>query len=193
MPCLIKWPGVIKPGTQINDIMSHEDMLPTLMAAVGEPDIKEKLMKGYKANGRNFKVHLDGYNMMSFLSGKTDKSPRHEFFYWTDDGDLACLRYDQWKLVFMEQRAHGFDVWQEPLVTLRMPKLFNLRTDPFERADHEAMSYGKWRIDRAYLLLPGATYVGKHLATYKDFPPRQKPGSFNLSEVLKTLQSNGAQ
>jgi arylsulfatase A-like enzyme len=193
VPCLIKWPGVIKPGTQINDIMSHEDMLPTLMAAVGEPDIKEKLMKGYKANGRNFKVHLDGYNMMSFLSGKTDKSPRHEFFYWTDDGDLACLRYDQWKLVFMEQRAHGFDVWQEPLVTLRMPKLFNLRTDPFERADHEAMSYGKWRIDRAYLLLPGATYVGKHLATYKDFPPRQKPGSFNLSEVLKTLQSNGAQ
>jgi arylsulfatase len=193
VPTLIKWPGVIKPGSQINDIMSHEDMLPTLMAAVGEPDIKEKLLKGYQANGRDFKVHLDGYNMLPFWSGKTDKSPRHEFFYWTDDGEIAGLRYDQWKLVFMEQRAHGFDVWQDPMVVLRMPKLFNLRTDPFERADYESENYGRWRIDRAYLLLPGATYVGRHLATYKEFPPRQKPGSFNLKQVLEALQKNVAQ
>ncbi len=193
VPTLIKWPGVIKPGTQINDIMSHEDMLPTLMAAVGEPDVKEKLLKGHQANGRDFKVHIDGYNMLPFWSGQTDESPRHEFFYWTDDGEICGLRYDQWKLVFMEQRAHGFDVWQEPMVTLRMPKLFNLRTDPFERADYESENYGRWRIDRAYLLLPGATYVGQHLATYEEFPPRQKPGSFNLKQVLEKLQNNVAQ
>ncbi len=193
VPTFIKWPGVIKPGTQINDIMSHEDMLPTLMAAVGESDIKEKLLKGHQANGRDFKVHLDGYNMMPFWSGETDKSPRREFFYWTDDGEVCGLRFNQWKLVFMEQRAHGLDVWREPMVTLRMPKLFNLRTDPFERADHEAMNYGEWFFNRAYLILPGATYVGQHLATYKDFPPRQKPGTFNLSAVLEMLHKNAAQ
>jgi arylsulfatase len=193
VPCVIKWPGVIKPGTVHNEIFSHEDMLPTLLAAAGEPDVKDKLLKGHKAMDRDYKVHLDGYNMMPFLKGEAEESPRKEFFYWTDDGGLANLRYDRWKLVFMEQRAHGFEVWQEPLVTLRVPKLFCLRTDPFERADHEAVNYNLWRFERLYLLLPGSAYVAKHLESYKEFPPRQKPGSFNLDAVLESLQKNSGQ
>ncbi len=192
VPCLIRWPGVIKPGTVYNDVFSHEDMLPTLMAAVGEPDIKAKLMEGHTANGKNFKVHLDGYNMVPYLKGETEEAPRHEFFYWTDDGSLANLRYDRWKIVFMEQRGHGFDVWQEPLVTLRLPKLFCLRTDPFERADHEASGYTRWRTDRIFVLLPAQGYVGQHLATYREFPPRQKAGTFGLDQVLESLQTSGS-
>jgi len=189
VPCIIKWPGVIKPGTVINEIGSHEDMLPTLLAAAGEPDIKEKLLKGHRANGRDYKVHLDGYNLMPAFKGEA-KWPRREFFYWTDDGSLCGLRYDQWKVVFMEQRGHGLEVWQEPLVPLRFPKLFNLRTDPYERADHEAVGYGKWRVDRAFALVPAQAFVAKHLETYKEFPPRQKPGSFSLDQVLETLQQS---
>lgn len=188
VPCMIRWPGVIKPGTVYNGICSHEDMLLTLLTAAGEPDIKEKLIKGHKANGRDFKVLLDGYNLIPYFKGEVKESPRHEFFYWTDDGSLANLRYDRWKIVFMEQRAHGLDVWQEPLVTLRFPKLFCLRTDPFERADHEAGDYARWRVDHAFLLLPAIGFVSQHLETYKDFPPRQKPGSFNLDNVLQKLQ-----
>ncbi len=190
VPTMIKWPGVIEPGTVYNDVFSHEDMLPTLMAAVGEPDIKEKLLKGHEAIGRNYKVHLDGYNLLPYFKGETEEAPRKEFFYWTDDGQLANLRYDRWKMVFMEQRGHGFDVWQEPFVTLRLPKLFDIKGDPFERADHEAAGYPMWRFDRAYLVLPAVDYVAQHLATYQDFPPRQKPGSFNLGQALEKLQSN---
>ena len=190
VPTMIKWPGVLKPGTVYNDVFSHEDMLPTLLAAVGEPDVKEKLLKGYKANGRNFKVHLDGYNLLPYFKGEVKEAPRKEFFYWTDDGQLANLRYDRWKMVFMEQRAHGFDVWQDPMVTLRVPKLFDIRGDPFERADHEAEGYNLWRFNRAYLILPAVDYVAQHLATYKEFPPRQEAGSFNLTKVLETLQQN---
>ena len=190
VPTMIKWPGVIKPGTVYNDVFSHEDMLPTIMAAVGEPDIKEKLIDGHRAMGRNYKVHLDGYNMLPYFKGEVDEGPRKEFFYWTDDGQLANLRYDRWKMVFMEQRGHGFDVWQEPFVTLRVPKLFDLRGDPFERADHEAANYDMWRFDRAYLILPAVDYVAQHLATYQKFPPRQEPGSFNLSQALDALQDN---
>jgi arylsulfatase len=191
VPCMIRWPGVIKPGSVFNGICSHEDMLQTFLAAAGEPDIKEKLLKGHKANGRDYKVKLDGYNLIPYFKGEVKESPRREFFYWTDDGNLANLRYDRWKIVFMEQRAHGLDVWQEPLVTLRFPKLFCLRTDPFERADHEAGDYNRWRVDHAFVLLPAATFVGMHLETYKEFPPRQKPGSFNLDAVLKKLQDGG--
>jgi len=190
VPTLIKWPGVIEPGTVYNDVFSHEDMLPTILAAAGEPDIKEKLLKGHEAIGRDYKVHLDGYNLMPYFKGEVEEGPRKEFFYWTDDGNLAGLRYDRWKLVFMEQRAHGFDVWQDPLVTLRLPKLFDMRGDPFERADYESENYGKWRFDRAFLILPGVSYVSEHLATYQDFPPRMKPGSFNLEHVLEKLQEN---
>jgi len=165
-------------------------MVPTLLAAAGESDVKEKLLTGHQANGRDFKVHLDGYNMLPFLKGEVKESPRKEFFYWTDDGSLCNLRYNRWKLVFMEQRAHGFAVWQEPMVTLRVPKLFCLRTDPFERADHEAEKYNMWRFDRIYLLLPGSAFVAKHLESYQEFPPRQKPGSFNLDRVLESLQKS---
>jgi len=188
VPCMIKWPGVIKPGTIINEIGSHEDMLPTFLAAAGDANMKDKLLKGgVSAINRSYKVHLDGYNLLPYFKGDTKDWPREEFFYWTDDGNVAALRYNNWKIVFMEQRSHGFDVWQEPFVTLRLPKLFNLRTDPFERADHEGMGYGYWRINRAYVLAPAQAYVGKYLESFKDFPPRQKPGSFNLGDAMSKM------
>jgi arylsulfatase A-like enzyme len=188
VPTVIKWPGTIKPGTVSNDIFSHMDMIPTLMAAVGVPDVKEQLLKGMKVGNKTFKVHLDGYNITDALTGK-GPSPRHEFFYWNDDGSLVALRYDKWKIVFQEQRAHGFDVWEEPFVPLRLPKIFNLRTDPFEEADHIAMNYGQWRIDRVFLLMPAQEYVAKFLSTFKEFPPSQKVGSFSLDNVLEKLSS----
>ncbi len=188
VPTLIKWPGVIQPGTVNNDIFSHMDMLPTIMAAVGVPDVKEQLLKGMKVGDKTFKVHLDGYNVTDAFAGK-EPDPRHEFFYWNDDGSLVALRYNQWKLVFAEQRAHDYTVWQEPFVTLRLPKLFNLRADPFERADHEAIDYPRWRLERAFLLVPAQQYVGKFLATFKEFPPSQTVGSFSLDRVLKMLEA----
>ncbi len=191
VPCAIRWPGVIKPGMVLNDIFAHEDMLPTLLAAAGDPDVKGQLLQGVKVGDKTFKVHLDGYNLTDALAGKTP-SPRHEFFYFNDDGSLVGLRYDQWKVVFAEQRAHGFDVWQEPFVPLRFPKLFNLRSDPFETADHEGMDYERWRAEHAFVLLPAQEYVGQFLATFKAFPPSQKPGSFSIDQVLESLQS-GAQ
>ena len=176
VPTLIRWPGVIKPGTIHNDIFAHEDMLPTLLAAVGETDVKEKLKAGgYQAIGRTYKSHLDGYNILPFLKGEEDKSPRSEFIYWTDDGDIAALRYNHWKLVFMEQRAHGFDVWQEPFVVLRFPKLMSLRADPFERADHEGMGYGRWRAERMFALAPAQMFVGQYLQSFKGIPPAPEP------------------
>ena len=188
VPCVIRWPGVIKPGTINNEIAAHEDMLPTLMAAVGDRDIKENLKKGgLRAIGREYKVHLDGYNLLPYFKGETEDWPRKEFLYWTDDGDVAGLRHANWKIVFMEQRAHGFDVWQEPLVTLRFPKLFNLRTDPFERADHEGMGYGRWRAERMFVLAPAQAFVGNWLKTFEEFPPRQKPGSFSLSDAMDKI------
>jgi len=188
VPCLIRWPGVIKPGTISNDIGSHEDMLPTLLAAAGVPDIKEKLLQGYQVGNKKFKVHLDGYNLLPFFKGEAKESPRKEFLYWSDDGDLLALRYNPWKLVFMEQRAHGFDVWQEPFVRLRFPKLFNLRSDPFERADREGMGYPQWRADRMFLLVPAQAYVAQWLSSFKEFPPRQKPATFSIDQVMQKLQ-----
>jgi arylsulfatase len=136
-----------------------------------------------------YKVHLDGYNMLPYFTGQVKEGPRKEMFYFTDDGSLSALRYGQWKMMFTEQRAHSLEVWQEPLVTLRFPKLFNLRRDPFERADHETISYAQWRLERVFLLAPAVAYVGKFLATFREYPPRQEPGSFNLDKVLKSLQS----
>ena len=189
VPTAIRWPGVIEPGTIHNDIAAHEDMLPTLLAAAGEPDIKEKLKAGgVKAIGRSYKVHLDGFNLMPWLKGDVEKSPREEFVYWTDDGDIAALRYNNWKIVFLEQRAHGFDVWQEPFVALRFPKLFNLRTDPFERADHEGIGYARWRAERMFALAPAQARVARWLETFKEFPPRQKPGSFSLGDAMEKIQ-----
>ena len=189
VPTAIRWPGVIKPGTVLNDIFAHEDMLPTLMAAAGEPDIKEKLKQGLKVGKETFKVHLDGYNQMDYFAGK-GPDPRHDFFYFNDDGSLVALRYDQWKLVFAEQRAHSLNVWQDPFVVLRLPKLFNIRSDPFETADHENIDYGRWRFEHLFLLVPAQQYVGKFLSTFKDFPPRQKAGSFGIDQVLEKLQTS---
>lgn len=190
VPCFIRWPGVVKPGTVNNDIFAHEDMLPTMLAAAGVPDVKEQLKKGMKVEEKTFKVHLDGYNVTDALAGKTP-SPRKEFFYFNDDGSLVALRFNQWKVVFAEQRAHGFDVWQEPFVTLRVPKLFNIRADPFEVAEH-SWDYWKWRVDRLFLLIPAQQYVGKFLETFKEFPPSQKGGSFSLDQVLESLQKGGS-
>jgi arylsulfatase len=141
-----------------------------------------------KVEDKTFKVHLDGYNLTDTLAGKAP-SPREEFFYFNDDGSLVALRFNQWKMVFSEQRAQGLDVWQDPFVPLRFPKLFNLRSDPFEIADHESINYGKWRIDRAFLLVPAQQYVGEFLATFKEFPPSQKVGTFSLDSVMETLTS----
>jgi arylsulfatase len=188
VPAAIRWPGVIEPGTVLNEVVAHEDMIPTLMAAAGEPDITAKLKKGHRVGGKKFKVHLDGYDQTDYFSGK-GPAPRKEFFYFNDDGSLVALRYNQWKLVFAEQRAHGFDVWEQPFVTLRLPKLFNLRSDPFETADHEGMDYDRWRIEHVFLLVPAQQYVGQFLSTFKDFPPRQKAGSFGIDQVLEALQS----
>ena len=189
VPMMVKWPGKIEAGQVSNEIISMEDWLPTLLAAAGEPGMKDKLLQGYEADGKTFNVHLDGYNFLPYFSGETEKGPREEMFYFTDDGQLSALRFNQWKMVFSEQRAHGFEVWQEPLVTLRLPKLFNLRRDPFERADHETFGYDQWRLERAYLISPAAAYVGKFLATFQDYPPRQKPGSFNLDRILESLEN----
>jgi arylsulfatase A-like enzyme len=192
VPFLIRWPGVIKPATVVNDITSHEDWLPTLLAAAGVPDVKEKLLTGYKAGDSTFKVHLDGYNLVPFLKGETPDSPRHEVMYWSDDGDLVGLRYDKWKLVFMEQRQHGFNVWEEPLIPLRVPKLIDLHADPLERGPEEGIDYNHWRIDRVFLLVPAQAYVGQWLQSFAQFPPRQKPASFNLDDVIKKLATEAA-
>ncbi len=190
VPGMIKWPGTVKPGTVLNDIVSHEDWVPTLVSAAGNPNVKEQLLNGYAADGKTFKVHLDGYNLTDYLSGK-GADPRNDFFYFNDDGSLVGLRYNQYKVVFAEQRAHGLDVWQDPFVPLRFPKLFNLRSDPFETADHESINYGKWRVEHAFVLVPAQAYVARFLATFKDYPPRQKPGSFSLDNALEALQSGG--
>jgi arylsulfatase len=188
VPAIIRWPGVVPPHGEINDLFSAEDWVATLVAAAGEPDIKDKLLQGYDAGGKTFRVHLDGYDQRDLLAHK-GPTKRREFFYWTDDGNLAALRYDQWKAVFMEQRAHGLDVWSEPLIQLRLPELFNLRADPFERAQHEAGDYVRWFVEHAFVMLPAQAIVGRHIASFRDFPPRQRPGSFSVEQVLEKLRN----
>ena len=188
VPLVVRWPGVIKPGTEINDIVSHEDWLPTLLAAAGQPNVKESLLTGLAAGGMTYKVHLDGYNLMPALKGEAKEWPRRDFIYWTDDGDPAGLRFEQWKMAFLDQRTTGFNVWQDPLVVLRFPKLFNLRSDPFERAEDTA-GYTDFRITHAFLVGPAIGYTARWLESFKQFPPRQKPGSFNLSEVMEKLRT----
>jgi arylsulfatase A-like enzyme len=190
VPAMIRWPGVIKPGTEINGIVSHEDWVPTFVAAAGEPNVTQKLLTGYEAAGKTFKVHLDGYNQRPLLDG-SGADPRKEFFYWTDDGNLAAVRYDRWKLLFLQQKAVGFKVWSEPLVPLRVPLIEDLRADPFERAVDEAEGYGNYILNHAFLAVPAQAFVGQHLQTYIAYPPRQKPGSFSLDQVLQKLQEAG--
>jgi arylsulfatase A-like enzyme len=187
VPSLIRWPGVIKPGTVSNEIFAHEDMLPTILAVAGVPDVKEKLLQGYKAGDKTFKVHLDGYNLVPYLKGEVKESPRKEMLYWSDDGDLMALRYENWKAVFKEQRAESFEVWSEPMVELRVPKLFNLRSDPFEKADHNSIYYKDWWVRRVFLLVPAQGYVAKWIQSFKDFPPSQKPASFSIDQVMEKL------
>ena len=190
VPCAIRWPGVIKPGTISNEMFSHQDMLPTLAAAAGEPDMVEKMKKGYKSGNKTFKVHLDGYNLLPHLKGEAE-NPREGFLYWSDDGDLMALRVRNWKCEFMQQRAHGLGVWEEPLVATRVPNLYNLRSDPFERASEDAsLFYGKWKADRAFLLVPAQAIVGKFLETFKEFPPRQKPASFSIDQALEKARES---
>ena len=185
VPMMIKWPGRIPAGVISNEIMSHEDWVPTFLAAAGEPDIKEKLLAGYSANGKTFRNHLDGYNFLPYLTGEVDEGPRREFYYWTDDGAMAGVRYNDWKIVFMEQRAHGFDVWQDPLVSLRFPKIFNLRQDPFERADHEAIGYHQWRVEKIYITYGAGALVTRFVQSFQEFPPRQRPASFSVDQIME--------
>ena len=186
VPALVRWPGLVKPSSEVNQIVSAEDWLQTLMGAAGEPDIGAKLLQGYSAGEKTFKVHLDGYDQRDVLAS-TGPDKRREFFYWTDDGNLAGLRYDQYKAVFLEQRAHGLEVWIRPFETLRAPKLFNIRSDPLERSEHEAGDYDKWFIEHAFVLVPAQAIVAQHIQTFKEFPPRQQPGSFSVEQVMKKL------
>jgi len=193
VPAMVRWPGKIQAGTVSNEIVHHMDWMPTFLAAAGEPDIKEKLKQGgVQAIGRTYKVHLDGYNILPLLTGKEKTSPRKEIFYFSDDGDLTALRYQDWKLIFMEQQTMGtFRVWMEPFVALRVPLVENLRRDPYERATITSNTYYDWLLDRAYLLVPAQAYVAEFLKTFQEFPPRQKAASFSLDQVLEQMSIPG--
>ena len=191
VPTAIRWPGVIKPGTVSNEICSHQDMLPTLLAAAGEPDIVEKCKKGYKAGDKTFKVHLDGFNLIPYLKGEVAKSPRPGFLYWGDEGDLMALRYGNWKIHFAEQTHEGMAAWEQPLLALKFPKLFNLRSDPFEEADVSGdLFYKKWRADRVFMLLPAGALVAQYMQTMMEFPPRQSPDSWSPEAMMEKLKKN---
>jgi arylsulfatase len=191
VPAVVRWPGVVEPGSVSNGIVHHMDWLPTFLAAAGDSNIKQELLDGYKSKalGRDYKVHLDGYDLTAHLRNP-DKvpSPRKEIFYFSDDGDLTALRYDDWKLIFMEQKAEGtFRVWMEPFVPLRVPLIENLRRDPYERATITSNTYFDWLLDRAFLLVPAQAYVGQFLQTFKEYPPRMKAASFSLDQVMEQM------
>ena len=188
VPIFVRWPARIKAGMVLNDLASHQDWLPTLLAAAGIPDIKDKLLSGHQVGNRTFKVHIDGYNLLPYLSGETKESPRKFFFYISDDGDILAIRVGDWKMVLMEQRAKQLACWFEPFVKLRAPKMFNLRRDPFERADENSNTYWDWVISHAYLLYGMQAVVAGQIEAFKQFPPRQKPAAFNLDAVLRQMQ-----
>ena len=189
VPLMVRWPGRIPAGVVSNEIVQHHDWLPTFLAAAGDPDIVEKLKQGHEAAGKSFRVHIDGFNLLPYLTGEEEQSPRQGFIYFSDDGDLVALRFDNWKLVFMEQRARGtLELWAEPFVPLRVPKLFNLRTDPFERADVTSNTYWDWYMSKAYMILAAQAIVGQFLATFAEFPPRQKAASFTIDQALEKME-----
>jgi arylsulfatase A-like enzyme len=188
VPAFVRWPAKFKAGTVLNGIVSHQDWLPTLLAAAGEPDIKAKLLKGHKAGNKTFKVHIDGHNMLEYLTGKVKESPREFFFYFSDDGDLIAIRMQDWKVVLMEQRAKQLMCWLEPFVPLRAPKMFHLRRDPFERADENSNTYWDWLISHIYVIYAMQGLVSSQIESFLKFPPRQKPASFNLDRVLDGLK-----
>ncbi len=191
VPAFVRWPEKIKPGTVLNDIVAHQDWLPTLLAAAGDPDINSKLLEGHTAGSKTFKVHIDGYNMLPYLTGEVKESPRKYMFYISDDGDILAIRGGDWKMVLMEQRAKQMMCWAEPFVKLRVPKIFNLRRDPFERADENSNTYWDWMISHAYLLYAMQALVAEQIVEFKKFPPRQKPASFNLDAVMRQIQDAG--
>ena len=192
VPAMIRWNNQIAAGSVCNEIVSGMDWLPTFLAAAGDSNVKEQLLNGLQIGDKTFKVHLDGYNILPMLTGAEAKSPRHEIFYFSDDGDLTALRYDDWKLIFMEQRVEGtFQCWAEPFIPLRVPLIFNLRRDPYERSQKTSNTYYDWLLDRGYLLVPAQKIVGNFLSTFKKFPPRMKAASFSLDKVMETLESTG--
>lgn len=192
VPAMVRWPSHIKPGSVSNEIVAHLDWLPTLLAVAGDTQVKEELLKGDKVGDMTYKVHLDGDNLVPYLTGQVEKSPRASFIYINDDQQLTALRYDNWKLVFMEQRAQGtMLIWSNPFTTLRIPKIFNLRTDPYERADITSNTYYDWLLDHAFQLVPAQAYVGQFLMTFKDYPQRQKAAAFNMDEVFQKLKESG--
>jgi arylsulfatase A-like enzyme len=195
VPTVIRWPGVIKPGQVINDICAHEDLIPTFAAAAGETDLVNRVKQGYKIGDKTFKVHLDGYNLIPFLRGDVKESPRKEFIYWSDDGDLMAIRYEQWKAAFLEQNVEmspktPVGVWQGQFTKLRVPNLYNLRSDPFERGP-KSIYYGDWTAHRMFVQVPMQAFAAKWLESFKEFPPRQKPASFNLDEVMRQMSDSG--
>jgi arylsulfatase len=188
VPAFVRWPGRFPADTTLNGIVSHEDWLPTFAAAAGAPDIKEKLLKGTTLNGRSYKNHLAGYNLLDYLGGKVKESPRKEFIYVGDDGAVMAIRVGDWKAVYLENRAHQLDVWREPMVHLRLPLLFNLRRDPFEKSQQNSNTYHDWMIDRAFVLIPLQAVASKFLMTLKDYPPSQKPGDWSLDSLEKQIK-----
>ncbi len=191
VPAMIRWPGHIKPATQLNGIVSGLDWFPTLLAATGDTDIKDRLLAGTTIAGKQYKNHLDGYNQLDYLTGKSPDSARNEFFYFNDDGDLVAMRYENWKLVFEEQRATGtLAVWAEPFTKLRVPKMFDLKADPYEKADITSNTYWDWVFTHAYLVVPAQAEVAKFFATFKDYPPAQRPASFSIDQIQEQLQNS---
>jgi arylsulfatase len=191
VPTFVRWPGKWQNGVTLNGIVSHEDWLPTFAAIAGDKNVKERLLGGTIINGRKYRNHLDGYDMNDYLSGKVDASPRREFWYVNDDGQVVAARYDDWKVVFLENRGKAFGVWREPFVELRAPLLFHLRRDPFEKAQHNSNTYNDWWLDRPFVLVPIQQLAGKFLMTMTEYPPSQTPGAFNLSKIEKMLENAG--
>ena len=189
VPTFVRWPGHFPAKVTLNGIVSHEDWLPTFAAVAGNPDIKQQLLGGVELNGRKYRNYIDGYNQLDYLTGKVKGSPRREFMYVNDDGQIVAIRYDAWKAVFLENRGVAFGVWREPFTELRVPLLFNLRRDPFERAQHNANVYNDWFLDRVFVLAPMQQFAAKFLLTMKDYPPSQTPGSFNLEKVQKQIEA----
>jgi len=191
VPAFIKWPNHFPAGKTLNGIVAHEDWLPTFAAIAGDTDVKERLLKGTSINGRTYKNHIDGYNMVDYLSGKAKDSPRNEFWYVNDDGQVVSARYNDWKVVFLENRGEAFGVWREPFTELRVPLLFNLRRDPFEKAQHNSNTYNDWFLDRPFVITPIQTLAAGFLKSMIEYPPSQSPGSFNLSKIEETLKNAG--
>jgi arylsulfatase len=195
VPCLVRWPGVIKPGTIVNDIGAHMDFIPTFAAAAGDPDLVENVRKGTTLNGKPFKVYLDGVNLLPFLKGDVKESPREGFLYWSDDGDLMALRYKDWKVAFLEQNTQispefPVGVWSGPFTKLRVPNLYNLRSDPFERGP-ESFEYALWQAHRVFIQVPAQALVARYLESFKEFPPRAKPASFTINDAMEKIQAVG--